>query len=121
MKYVRYDAPPELRLRYHFRDKFGRDIERARDYDPITGVGHRAVPESDALIEFFLPEGYVEIDGHTNPSQETLDALFANAQAVLNKDIMDKTVNKIEQGVTLRKGQAEVADQPGDIQPATTV
>lgn len=111
MKYVRYDAPPELRLRYHFRDKFGRDIERAREYDPVTGIGHRAVPGSDALLEFFLPEGYVEIDGHTNPSQETLDALFAEGKAALNKDLQDKIVNRIEQQVTLRKGQAEVADQ----------
>lgn len=115
MKYVRYDAPPELRLRFHFRDKFGKDILWAREYDPVTGIGKRAVPESDAMIEFFLPEGYVEIDGHTNPSQEVLDALFANTQAVLNKDIMDKTVNKIEQGVTLRKGQAEVADQSSEV------
>jgi hypothetical protein len=115
MKYVRYDAPPELRLRYHFRDKFGRDIERARDYDPVTGVGHRAVPESDVLLEFFAAEGYVEIDGHTNPSQETLDALFSNGQTALNKDLQDKLVNRIEQQVTLRKGQAEVSDQSSSI------
>lgn len=117
MKYTRYEAPPELRLRYHFRDKFGRDIERARDYDPVTGVGHRAVPESDALLEFFCPEGYVEIDGHTNPSQEVLDALFAEGRTVLNKELQDKMVNRIEQQVTLRKGQAEVADQSSGVQP----
>lgn len=115
MKYVRYDAPPELRLRYHFRNKFGQDIERARDYDPVTGVGHKAVPESDNLLEFFAPDGYVEIDGHTNPSQETLDALFANGQTALNKDLQDKMVNRIEQQVTLRKGQAEVADQSSTV------
>lgn len=115
MKYVRYDAPPELRLRFHFRDKFGKDIERARDYDPVTGVCHRAVPESDVLLEFFCPEGYVEIDGHTNPSQETLDALFTNAQTALNKELQDKMVNRIEQQVTLRKGQAEVADQSSQV------
>jgi hypothetical protein len=39
MKYIRYDAPPELRLRYHFRNRFGKDILGARDYDPTTGVG----------------------------------------------------------------------------------
>lgn len=117
MKYIRYEAPPELRLRYHFRDKFGRDIERARDYDPVTGVGHRAVPESDALLEFFLPDGYVEIDGHTNPSQETLDALFNEGRTALNKELQDKMVNRIEQQVTLRKGQAEVADQSSGVQP----
>jgi hypothetical protein len=111
MKYTRYEAPPELRLRYHFRNRFGQDIERARDYDPETGIGHRAVPESDNLLEFFEPNGYVEIDGHTNPSQETLDALFENGKAMLNKDLQDKVVNRIEQQVTLRTGQAEVADQ----------
>lgn len=111
MKYTRYEAPPELRLRYHFRNRFGQDIERARDYDPTTGVGHRAVPESDNLLEFFEPNGYVEIDGHTNPSQETLDALFTEGRTALNKDLQDKMVNRIEQQVTLRKGQAEVSDQ----------
>ena len=119
MKYIRYEAPPELRLRYHFRNRFGQDIERARDYDPETGVGHRYVPPEDSgiLLEFFEPNGYVEIDGHTNPSQETLDALFAEGRTALNKDLQDKMVNRIEQQVTLRKGQAEVADQSSGVQP----
>ena len=115
MKYTRYEAPPELRLRYHFRNRFGQDILRARDYDPVTGVGHRGVPDSDNLIEFFEPNGYVEIDGHTNPSQETLDALFTEGKAALNKELQDKIVNRIEQQVTLRKGQEEVADQSNKV------
>lgn len=112
MKYVRYDAPPELRLRFHFRDKFGEDIKGARDYDPVTGVGH-ALPYPDApedvLLEFFKPEGYVEIDGHVNPSEEALQAIFANSKAVLQKDIMDKVVKQIEQEVHYREGQAALS------------
>jgi len=110
MKYVRYNAPPELRLRFHFRDKFGVDIENARDYDPVTGIGHclpyKDAPEDSKLIEVFKPGGYVEMDGHVNPSAETLDALFNNSKAVLQKEVMDATVNKIEQEVHYREGQA---------------
>jgi hypothetical protein len=109
MKYVRYDAPSEMRLRYHFRNKFGKDIEFARDYDPDTGIGHIQYPGTDALVEVFAPGGYVEIDGHTNPSAEALQAIFANSKAVLEKAVMDATVKKIEQEVTYRKGQAEVS------------
>lgn len=115
MKYVRYDAPPELRLRFHFRDKFGQDIAFARDYDPETGVGHFQPPGSDALVEFFKPNGYVELDGHHNPSQETLDVLFKHGKAMLNKELQDRVVNDIEREVTLRKGQAEVADQSSQV------
>lgn len=107
MKYIRYDAPPELRLRYHFRDKFGNDILNARDYDPKTGVAHilpyKDAPEDTPLIEVFKPGGYVEIDGHINPSPETLDAIFANSKAVLDKAIMDATVKRIEQEVRFRE------------------
>lgn len=112
MKYVRYDAPPELRLRFHFRDKFGEDIKGAREYDPATGEG-RGVPypgaPEDNLVPFFKPEGYVEIDGHVNPSEETLTAVFANSKAVLQKDIMDKVVKHIEQEVHYREGKAALS------------
>lgn len=112
MKYVRNDAPPELRLRFHIRDKFGEDILRTLDYDPETGVGHCYVPDSENTIEYFRPGGYVEIDGHVNPSAEALEAIYANSKAVLEKPIMDATVKKIEQEVTFRNGQAEVSEQP---------
>jgi hypothetical protein len=109
MKYVRNDAPPELRLRFHIRDKFGNDILRSLDYDPETGVGHQYVPESEARIEYFRPGGFVDIDGHVNPSAEALQAIYANSKAVLQKEVMDATVKMIEQEVTFRKGQAEVS------------
>jgi hypothetical protein len=114
MKYVRYDAPPEIRLRYHFRDKFGNDILRSLDYDPATGIGHTYVREradgtKEGTIEYFRPGGYVEVDGHINPSPETLQALFANSKAVLTKEVMDATVKKIEQEVHYREGQAALS------------
>ena len=109
MKYVRNEAPPELRLRYHIRDKFGVDILRSLDYDPETGVGHCYVPTSDQTIEYFRPGGFVEIDGHVNPSREALEAIFANSNAVLQKEIMDKVVKQIEQEVHFREGQAQVS------------
>jgi hypothetical protein len=109
MKYVRYDAPPEMRLRFHFRNRFGEDILWAREYDPVTGIGIKAVPDSDNTIEFFEPNGYVEIDGHTNPSEEALQAVFNNSKAALQKEIMDKVVKQIEQEVHYREGAAQVA------------
>ena len=109
MKYVRYDAPPELRLRFHIRDKFGQDILRTLDYDPETGVGHCYVPDTENTIEYFRPGGYVEIDGHVNPSPEALEAIFANSKAVLTKEVMDATVKQIEQEVHYREGQAQLS------------
>ena len=109
MKYIRNDAPPELRLRFHIRDKFGNDILRSLDYDPDTGVGHCYVPDSDNTIEYFRPGGYVEIDGHVNPSREAMDAVYANSKAVLQKEVMDATVKKIEQEVHYREGQKQVS------------
>lgn len=109
MKYVRYDAPPELRLRFHFYNRFGQDIKRAREYDPETGHGIRAVPDSDNTLPFFEPGGYVSIDGHSNPSQEALEAIYANSKAVLTKEVMDATVKQIEQEVHFREGQAQVS------------
>jgi len=108
-KYVRNDAPPELRLRFHIRDKFGQDILRTLDYDPETGVGHCYVPDSENTIEYFRPGGYVEIDGHVNPSPEVLEAIFANSRAVLQKEVMDATVKKIEQEVHFREGTKQVS------------
>ena len=106
MKYIRYDAPPELRLRYHFRNRFGEDILNARDYDPETGVGHKQPPGSQELVEFFQPDGYVEIDGHTNPSQEVLDALFQNSKMVIsNPDALSKIARKVSEDVRYEKGK----------------
>lgn len=99
MKYIRYEAPPELRLRFHFRNRFGNDIEGAREFDPETGEGVREVGHTGVMIPFYHAQGYVEIDGHVNPSAETLQALFANSQAVLQKELMDATVKKIEEHV----------------------
>ena len=109
MKYIRYDAPPEMRLRFHFRNRFGQDILWAREYDPVTGIGIKAVPDSDNTIEFFEPNGYVEIDGHTNPSEEALQAIFNNSKAALQKEVMDKVVKQIEQEVHYREGAKQVS------------
>ena len=109
--YVRYNAPPEFRLRFHFRDKFGRDIVGAREYDPETGIGRALAPGTeDVLIPFFKPHGYVEIDGHTNPSQETLDKLFAttvDSTIVPSKEELDSTVKMSEQDVRYEKQISE--------------
>jgi hypothetical protein len=115
--YERYKAPPEFRLRFHFRDKFGNDIKGAREYDPETGTGRAVAPgtesrptvEEEVLVPFFKPHGYVEIDGHTNPSQETLDKLFATAdgKAVPDKATLDKTVKMSEQDVRFNEQISE--------------
>lgn len=105
MKYTRYDAPPAVRLRYHFRDRFGKDIVGAREYDPLTGEGIREIGDSGIMVPFFSPGGYVEVDGHTNPSQEALTALFTATQATLDNKVMDTVVKKVETDVTLRKGK----------------
>lgn len=103
--YERYKAPPEFRLRFHFRDKFGKDIIGARTYDPETGEGRALAPgtseEDPTLIPFFKPHGYVEIDGHVNPSQEVLDHLFATAGQgpVVDKQELDDNVKASEQDV----------------------
>lgn len=107
MKYVRNDAPPEVRLRFHIRDKFGKDITHALDYDPDTGVGHCYVPNSEATIEYFKPQGYVEVDGHVNPSQEALQAIYESVKAGLSSEVMHETVKRIEEDVRFRKGTQE--------------
>jgi hypothetical protein len=110
MKYTRYEAPPEFRLRFHFRDKFGNDIKGAREYDPATGEGMALAPGSeDLLIPFFKPQGYVEIDGHTNPSQETLNKLFetADSKTVVGKEELDTTVKMSEQDVRFKEEISE--------------
>jgi hypothetical protein len=107
MKYIRNDAPPELRLRFHIRDKFGQDITHSLDYDPSTGVGHCYVPHSDAIIEYFKPGGYVEIDGHVNPSEEALAAVYQSVQSGLDSNIMHATIKKVEQDVRFAKGTEE--------------
>jgi hypothetical protein len=105
--YVRYDAPPELRLRYHFRNRFGKDILGARDYDPVSGVGHKLNPNGTGdLVEFFEPNGFVEVDGHTNPSQEVLDALFKNTQIVIsNREALDQIARRVSADVRLEEGK----------------
>lgn len=117
MKYVRNDAPPELRLRFHVRDKFGQDIYRTLDYDPETGIGHCYVPETDPQmsIEYFKPGGYVEIDGHVNPNQETLDMLYAEVKArgITDTPIMDETIKKSEQDARFREGaKSNIQSEP---------
>lgn len=124
MKYVRNDAPPELRLRFHVRDKFGQDIYRTLDYDPETGVGHCYVPETDPqqTIEYFKPHGYVEIDGHVNPNQETLDMLYAEVKqrGITDSNIMDETIKKSEQDVRFNKGIEEQKQGKPVPEPETT-
>jgi len=122
MKYVRNDAPPELRLRFHIRDKFGQDILRTLDYDPETGIGHCYVPDSDNTIEYFRPGGYVEIDGHVNPNQETLDMLYAETtqRGITDTPIMDETIKKSEQDVRFSKGIEEQKQDEPVPEPETT-
>ena len=104
--YERHKAPGALKLRFHIRDKFGHDIERSLDYDPRTGVGHRYVPGSDQTIEYFMPGGYVEIDGHVNPSEEALTAIYQSVEAGLSKEVMEKVIKKVEQDVRLKEGRS---------------
>lgn len=126
MKYVRNDAPPELRLRFHVRDKFGQDIYRTLDYDPETGIGHCYVPETDPqmTIEYFKPGGYVEIDGHVNPSKETLETLYASMQEKQNlgtdSNIIDQTIKKSEQDVRFNQGQTEQQQNEPVPEPEST-
>jgi hypothetical protein len=117
MKYVRNEAPPELRLRFHIRDKFGSDIFRALDYDTDTGIGHCYSIGSDKIIEFFKPQGYVEVDGHVNPSQQVLDSIYNNTQSILNPQIMAATVNKITTDERFTKGFEENNPQPQEPVP----
>ena len=105
MKYERSNAPPEVKLRFHIRDKFGIDIERSLDYDPETGVGHKYVPGSDAILEYFRPGGYVEIDGHVNPSLEALEAIYQSIRSKFDKNVMHETIKRVEEDVRFRKGQ----------------
>jgi hypothetical protein len=107
--YERSKAPPEIKLRFHIRDKFGHDIFRSLDYDTDTGVGHCYVPDSDAIIEYFKPGGYVEIDGHVNPSPEALDALYQTVKSTLNPEVMNQVIKKVEQDVRFNKGKEEQA------------
>jgi hypothetical protein len=111
MKYVRYDAPPSLRLRFHFRDRFGKDIAGAREYDPITGEGKRELGDTGVLVPFFSPHGYVELDGHTNPTREALDAAFASVQTFasgepqpIESSNLDTVIKKTEQDTRLEEG-----------------
>lgn len=97
--YERYKAPGEVKLRFHIRDKFGNDIFHSLDYDPETGVGHCYVPDSDVIIEYFKPGGYVEVDGHTNPSQEALYAIYATVHSTLDPTVLNATIKKVEQDV----------------------
>lgn len=105
--YERHKAPDAIKLRFHIRDKFGRDITNSLDYDPETGVGHCYVPNSDATIEYFKPQGYVEVDGHVNPSPEALDAIYSSVQAGLDPKVMEATIKKVEQDVRFKKGNEE--------------
>src|SRR5262245_5953452 len=122
MKYVRNDAPPELRLRFHIRDKFGADILRTLDYDPETGIGHCYVPDSENTIEYFKPNGYVEIDGHVNPNQETLDMLYAEVKqrGMTDTPIMDETIKKSEQDARFNQGLEEQKQDEPVPEPETT-
>lgn len=108
MKYVRYDAPSELRLRYHFRNRFGRDIIGARDYDPITGKGHKLNPNNpEKLDEFFEPNGFVDLDGHVNPSEELLNEMFIKHPMLQDKESNDLFIRKTEERLRLEKGIRE--------------
>src|SRR5262245_32405993 len=115
MKYVRNEAPPALRLRFHIRDKFGQDILRTPYYDRDTAIGHCYGTDSDNTIEYFRPGGYVEIDGHVNPNQETLDMLYAETtqRGITDTPIMDETIKKSEQDVRFSKGiEEQKQDEP---------
>lgn len=105
--YERHKAPGAVKLRFHIRDKFGRDITNSLDYDPETGVGHCYVPNSEAVIEYFKPQGYVEIDGHVNPSPEALEAIYESVRAGLDSNVMHETVKRVEENVRYRKGVEE--------------
>ena len=126
MRYVRYQAPPSLRLRYHFRDRFGKDIIGAREYDPVTGEGKRELGDTGVLIDFFSPQGYVELDGHTNPTREALDAAFASVQTFTSGEAqpiesknLDTVIKKTEQDTRLEEGLKANADNRQTIKTAT--
>lgn len=105
--YERSKAPDAVKLRFHIRDKFGKDITNSLDYDTDTGVGHCYVPNSEAIVEYFKPGGYVEIDGHVNPSSEALEAIYQSVQSGLDSNVMHATIKKVEQDVRFNKGFEE--------------
>ena len=109
--YERHKAPDAVKLRFHIRDKFGQDIFHSLDYDPATGVGHCYVPNSDATIEYFKPGGYVEVDGHVNPSEEALEAIYQSVKAGLDSNVMHATIKKVEQDVHFKQGTKDNAAQ----------
>jgi hypothetical protein len=94
MMYDREHAPGELKLRFHIRNKRGEDIQGALRYDPDTGHGFRRDIYGKEQ-EFFVGGGYVEIDGHTNPIKEELDAIYASVRAHLRPEVMDAVVRKV--------------------------
>jgi len=105
--YERSRAPNEIKLRFHIRDKFGKDIIHSLDYNTDTGVGHCYVPNSDAIIEYFKPGGYVEVDGHVNPSEQALQAIYSNTSATLHPEVMNAVVKKVEQDVGVNEQTSE--------------
>jgi hypothetical protein len=94
MMYDREHAPGELKLRFHIRNKRGEDILGALRYDPSTGQGFRRDMYGKET-EFFVGGGYVEIDGHSNPIREELEAIYASARSHLSTEVRDATVKKV--------------------------
>jgi hypothetical protein len=94
MMYDREHAPGELKLRFHIRNKRGEDILGALRYDPESGQGFKRDIYGHE-IEFFQGGGYVEIDGHTNPIKEELDAIYTSVRAHLSRDIQSAVIKKV--------------------------
>ena len=92
--YDREHAPGEIKLRFHIRNKRGEDIHGSLRYDPDTGQGFRRSP-TGGEEEYFAGGGYVEIDGHTNPLREELDAIYASVKAGYSTDVKDAVVNRV--------------------------
>lgn len=104
--YDREHAPGELKLRFHIRNKRGEDILGSLRYDPETGQGFRRDSYGKEQ-EYYAAGGYVDIDGHTNPLQEELEAIYTSARAHLSREVMDATINKVIEDA--RRGETEAA------------
>jgi hypothetical protein len=94
MMYDREHAPGELKLRFHIRNKRGEDILNTLRYDPDTGQGFKRDIYGHE-IEFFEGSGYVDIDGHTNPIKEELDAIYASVRAHLSPAVRESVIRKV--------------------------
>lgn len=110
MMYDRQHAPDELKLRFHIRNKRGEDILGALRYDPSTGQGFRRDMYGKET-EFFVGGGYVEIDGHSNPIREELEAIYASVRSHLSTEVRDAAVKKVVEDARATTTESEQSQQ----------